>query len=122
VLSQTIWAAEHYALLSHVADILAKILHWSTLLNDEQYQAFMKLCVMNSFFAAFTRILCHSILINSLDESFQFRAPPPPGGGGDDVPAEPDSGNDVDMVPFVPMRPNPSRSFFRFWHVTRQGQ
>lgn len=73
VLSQTVWAAEHYALLSHAADILAKLLHLSTLISDERYQQFIAPCATNSFFATFTRILCHSILINSLDESFHFR-------------------------------------------------
>jgi hypothetical protein len=73
VLSQTVWAAEHYALLSHAADILAKLLHLSMLISDERYQEFIEPCAINSFFATFTRILCHSILINSLDESFHFR-------------------------------------------------
>jgi hypothetical protein len=75
VLSQTIWAAENYALLSHTIDIITKILHLSMFLSDDLYKSIIDQIVVNSFFAVFTRILCHSILINSLDESFHFRLP-----------------------------------------------
>lgn len=73
-LSQVVMIGEYYALLACAMDITTKILLLLGILEAEEWSksvlfiSFYK----NTVFAIYTRCLCHSILINVLDETHYF--------------------------------------------------
>ncbi len=78
VLSQILMVSEYYSVISCLGDIAAKSL---VILNimDESWigRPFVQGIYINVLFATYTRILCHSIMLNFLDEQSHFVVTPP---------------------------------------------
>ena len=70
VLSQVVLIGEYYALFAHTGDICIKLLLLLGVIDPQfDKSTFAQGMYADNTFAFFTRILCHSILLNSLDES-----------------------------------------------------
>ena len=75
VLSQAVMMAEYLVLSINVFDVLSKAAKLMGLLSAD----FFKTPVMTGLYysisiATYTRILCHGILLNALDEAYEFRS------------------------------------------------
>mmetsp|Transcript_21155 Transcript_21155/g.38298 ORF Transcript_21155/g.38298 Transcript_21155/m.38298 type:complete len:309 (+) Transcript_21155:221-1147(+) len=74
VLSQIILVVEWYSLFAHGSDAIAKFLHMVGLMEDDFYwNSLMRGLRGHNLFASLVRIMCHSIFLNVLDESYQLR-------------------------------------------------
>ena len=73
VLAQIVLVAEYYALFANVTDTLSKAAQLTGLIDETFLKtALMKGMYMDNLFAMYTRILCHSILLNVLDEAYNL--------------------------------------------------
>lgn len=71
VLSQVILVVECYALIANASDALSKLLYLCGVVDKAfQQSPSIKGMYWDNFFASFTRIMCHSILLNYLDEAY----------------------------------------------------
>lgn len=71
VLSQVVSMAEYFALLMNGSDMLSKILFlFGWVSHDTLHTPFVKGMYKTNTYAYFTRILCHGILLNVLDEAY----------------------------------------------------
>ena len=71
VLSQVVVVAEYYALFANGTDAFTKLANISGLLSDDVLKStFIRGLNMDNLFAMYTQILCHSILLNVLDEAY----------------------------------------------------
>jgi hypothetical protein len=87
VLSQILMVSEYYSLLSCLADITAKCCVILQIMDERWIlEPFVQGIYIHVLFAAYTRILCHSILLNYLDEYSHFHPTPSPIGGGIEAP------------------------------------
>ena len=69
VLSQVVLVSEFYSLLAHTTDIAVKALRLSGHIDNTTTE-WIKGIYLDNHFAAYTRILCHSVLLNVLDETY----------------------------------------------------
>lgn len=72
VLSQVVLVGEYFFVASVVLDVILKILNIADVLDWKDSGKFAK---MNQHYAMYGRILCHSILLNTIDESSCFVQP-----------------------------------------------
>lgn len=72
VLSQVVVIAECYAMVVNGCDVFSKALELFGLLdaNTINKMPMMQGLFMNIFYATYTRVLCHSIMLNVLDEAY----------------------------------------------------
>jgi hypothetical protein len=79
VLAQIVLVGEYYALFAHLRDIVIKGLEFSGALDEStaEKNLFIKALYTDNLYASYTRILCHSILLNALDEMQHFHATSP---------------------------------------------
>ena len=71
VLSQVVFLGEYYAVFGHSADIAIRILSLLNWLPDGFRQTPLANGIFsNAVFAGYFRVLCHSILLNILDEAY----------------------------------------------------
>lgn len=84
VLTQVVVVAECYALFVNGCDVLSKALEFSGLLDASTFNdmPLMQGLFLNIFYATYTRILCHSIMLNILDEAYTIGSSGGGGGGG----------------------------------------
>lgn len=72
ILSQVVLVAEHYAFFANSCDVLSKTLFILGNIGDSAVNSpFWSGMYTNNLFAVYTRILCHSILLNTLDEMYE---------------------------------------------------
>ena len=87
VLSQIVVVAEYYSLVSNGCDVFVKSLQLlgflGTGINDT---VFMRGIYMNIFYANYTRVLCHSIMLNVLDEAYTIGSSCAPTGSSEEAP------------------------------------
>ena len=69
VLSQVVLVSEFYALIAHSTDVLVKALYFVDMIESEKSKL-LKGLYLDNHFALYTRILCHSVLLNVLDETY----------------------------------------------------
>lgn len=88
VLSQVVVFGEYYAALGHSADIAIRFLGLLKLMPvDFTETTFAKSLHANVLFAGYFRVLCHSILLNILDETYILGSSAPGGDQENDVEA-----------------------------------
>ena len=74
ILSQIVIVVEWYSLFAHGSDALSKFLHMIGMMSDDIYRgSTLKGLRGHNLFASLIRIMCHSIFLNVLDESYQLR-------------------------------------------------
>ena len=73
-LSQVVLVAEYFALMAFTADVASKILGFMGVLTADQLNSTTSPTMAGIYtlnvFAMYTRVLCHSILLNALDEAY----------------------------------------------------
>eukprot|EP00581_Thalassiosira_minuscula_P011744 CAMPEP_0183718880 /NCGR_PEP_ID=MMETSP0737-20130205/12019_1 /TAXON_ID=385413 /ORGANISM="Thalassiosira miniscula, Strain CCMP1093" /LENGTH=300 /DNA_ID=CAMNT_0025948523 /DNA_START=240 /DNA_END=1142 /DNA_ORIENTATION=- len=73
VLSQIIIVVEWYSLFAHGSDATSKFMHMVGLMGDDVYWgSVLRGLRGHNLFASLVRIMCHSIFLNVLDESYQL--------------------------------------------------
>lgn len=80
VLSQVVLLAEQYSFFANFCDVLSKLLYILGIFERSTLKSsFWKGMYLDNLFAAYTRILCHSILLNTLDEVYEapYSSEPP---------------------------------------------
>jgi hypothetical protein len=76
VLSQVVMVSEYYALIANLCDIGIKCVMLFTLVDpDFEKSGLVRGVYANNFFGQYTRILCHSIFLNVLDEMHHLTMP-----------------------------------------------
>jgi hypothetical protein len=76
VLAQTVMVAEYYALIANLSDIGIRCLILFALVDPKLGESgLIRGFYTNTFFAQYTRILCHSIILNVLDEMQHLTGP-----------------------------------------------
>lgn len=100
IISQIVMLGEYYSLSAHTIDIITKIIHYLDLIKDSD--AFIKSTIvkglyMDNFYASFSRILCHAVLLNAIDENYHLCPTPDADHGVESVPVH----NPVHPTPSV---------------------
>uniref|UniRef100_A0A7S1UXN3 Uncharacterized protein n=1 Tax=Grammatophora oceanica TaxID=210454 RepID=A0A7S1UXN3_9STRA len=93
LLSQLIVVVEYYSLIAQLADIVVKsLILLGVIVDVKKHAVILSALYGHTTIAIFTRVLCHSVLLNTLDESAHFHMSKPEQQGG--VPSDRESPGD----------------------------